>query len=218
VPNPGHKCHGRMPGKAWLGRRGLVQLDTGIPATPGEEGVRVGHPQNLSERATLVGCMLVVRLADAITDPVAKITGFFQSAVVEPVREVGLVLIADEGRLDLLFTAFVAVAQEGIGGAAGDQFAGELGGPLDDRDLEYGRMLGVVQGRRVTRLLDMSILVRADVDEPVLQVGIHPAHRAQALEPDHDAGSIRHAGRLGASDHDCHGRECRLRIEPCQLG
>jgi hypothetical protein len=83
--------------------RALLDLNAGIPAALGQERLWVGHLQNLAQGPALVVGMLVVRLDDAISNPVAKVPGLFGRAVVELGGDIGLVFVGDERGLDLLF-------------------------------------------------------------------------------------------------------------------
>jgi hypothetical protein len=72
--------------------------------------------------------VLVIGFHDAIANPVAEVARLLRRAVavVEPIRHIGLVLINDEGGLDLLLTALDPGGELGVrdraGGQLGDEF------------------------------------------------------------------------------------------------
>jgi hypothetical protein len=51
-----------------------MQRQPWIPATLGEEYLRILHIQDLAQGAALVSGVFVIRFDDAITDPIAEVT------------------------------------------------------------------------------------------------------------------------------------------------
>ena len=81
-----------------------MELNAGRPTALGKKRLRVGHFQNFAKRAAFIGRALVIRLDDAISDPIAEVARLLRCAVVKPFGEVGLVHVRDEGGFDFLFT------------------------------------------------------------------------------------------------------------------
>jgi hypothetical protein len=69
--------------------------------------------------------MLVVGFDDPISDPVAEVTLFVQSAVVKSFRKIGLIFVGDEGSLDFFFMPLRSRSQLGTRDTAGNQFGRE---------------------------------------------------------------------------------------------
>src|SRR3546814_15972550 len=67
----------------------LVELDPRIPAALFQEGLRVGHLEDLTQRLLLVGRVPVIGLGDAVADPVAEIARGVGTGVVDPVGKIG---------------------------------------------------------------------------------------------------------------------------------
>ncbi len=129
----------------------------------------------------LVGGVPIVSLHDAIADPVAQVVALLHRAVVDPARELGLVDVGGERRLDFLLTALRQRWEVRVAHLAGSQLGDEFGRALDQRAFEH-RGVFVVDER--DGLLDVRVLVRDHVDEAILDIGIHPFGRAKRFETD----------------------------------
>src|SRR5512142_1282846 len=70
----------------------LSALAARTPAAAREEGFRVRHREDVAQRLMLVRGAGVVRLHDAVADPVPEVGGLAgrRDAVVKPVRNIGL--------------------------------------------------------------------------------------------------------------------------------
>src|SRR5579859_6865509 len=97
-----------------------------MPTALGQKRLLIAHLQNLAKGLSLIRRLFVVRLDDAISNPIPKVALFFQSAVVEPFRKINFVFVRDEGGLNLLFMPLRSLSQPRTGDSAGNQFGREF--------------------------------------------------------------------------------------------
>src|SRR5919204_1310627 len=93
----------------------LFKPDARIPSTDGKKGLGIVHLQDFAKGPLFVRSVLIVRFDDPISDPVTKVARSLHCRIVKPLRKIGLVLVINEARFDLLLMTFGRGAELGVG-------------------------------------------------------------------------------------------------------
>src|SRR5690349_9718617 len=154
-----------------------------IVAAATEKRRAVLHLNDLADRGGLVGCRVVVRLADAIADEISEIARSIdrrRSLVVQPTAHVLTVHLGLEIRPEGRFARERPRVDPAVDDSAGNELAEQIGAPLGDRLLEQRAGASTKAAR--DRLLNVNGLVGDDEFQAVGRMDVALLKGAKLVE------------------------------------